>query len=30
MATEDQGGVVFNRKRAFDSDDDIDIDNLDL
>ena len=29
-AEENESGVTFNRKKAFDSDDDIDIDNLDL
>ena len=29
-AKEDEMKVTFNRKRAFDSDDDLDLDNLDL
>ena len=30
MAEEEENAVTFNRKKAFDSDDDFDLDNLDL
>jgi hypothetical protein len=30
MAEDDEGAVTFSRKKAFDSDDDLDLDNLDL